>query len=76
MGNVFGRRGGRDDALDPVLTGSHLDSQPRGGRFDGALGVMGSLEVLRTLRDHGVETERPVELVDWTNEEGSRFRRR
>ena len=73
MGNIFGRRDGRDDALDPVLTGSHLDSQPRGGRFDGVLGVMGSLEVLRTLRDHGVETERPVELVDWTNEEGSRF---
>lgn len=73
MGDVFGRRAGRDDTLDPVLTGSHLDSQPRGGRFDGALGVMGSLEVLRTLRDHGVETARPVELVDWTNEEGSRF---
>ena len=53
--------------------GSHLDSQPQGGRFDGVLGVMGALEVLRTLADHGVETERPLVLVDWTNEEGSRF---
>jgi beta-ureidopropionase / N-carbamoyl-L-amino-acid hydrolase len=73
MGNVFGRRAGREDGLSPVLSGSHLDSQPLGGRFDGALGVLGALEVLRTLRDHGVETLRPVELVDWTNEEGSRF---
>ncbi len=73
MGNVFGRRAGRDDDLAPVLMGSHLDSQPLGGRFDGALGVMGALEVLRTLVDRGVETERPLVLVDWTNEEGSRF---
>jgi N-carbamoyl-L-amino-acid hydrolase len=73
MGCVFGRRPGRDDALPPVITGSHLDTQPRGGRFDGVLGVMGALEVLRTLHDHGIETLRPVELVDWTNEEGSRF---
>lgn len=73
MGNVFGRRPGRDDALPPVLVGSHLDSQPQGGRFDGVLGVMGALEVLRTLAGHGVETVRPVVLVDWTDEEGSRF---
>jgi len=73
MGNIFGRRFGREDSLEPVLTGSHLDSQPLGGRFDGTLGVMGALEVLRTLRDHDVETRRAVELVDWTNEEGSRF---
>jgi N-carbamoyl-L-amino-acid hydrolase len=73
MGNVFGRRAGTDESLTPVLTGSHLDSQPLGGRFDGALGVMGALEVLRTLRDHRVQTRRSVELVDWTNEEGSRF---
>ena len=73
LGNVFGRRAGREEGLAPVLTGSHLDSQPLGGRFDGALGVMGALEVLRTLRDHGVKTLRPIELVDWTNEEGSRF---
>ena len=73
MGNVFGRRPGRDDSLPPVLMGSHLDSQPQGGRFDGVYGVMGALEVLRTLADHEVETERPLVLVDWTNEEGSRF---
>ena len=73
MGNVFGRVPGRDAGSSPVMAGSHLDSQPRGGRFDGALGVMGALEVLRTLRDHDVVTERPLVLVDWTNEEGSRF---
>ena len=73
MGCIFARRYGRDDALPPVITGSHLDTQPRGGRFDGVLGVMGALEVLRTLHDHSLETLRPVELVDWTNEEGSRF---
>jgi beta-ureidopropionase / N-carbamoyl-L-amino-acid hydrolase len=73
MGDIFGRRAGRDVALPPVITGSHLDTQPRGGRFDGVLGVMGALEVLRTLADHHVETLRSVELVDWTNEEGSRF---
>jgi N-carbamoyl-L-amino-acid hydrolase len=73
MGNVFGRRAGSSDDLPPVLMGSHLDSQPKGGRFDGALGVLGALEVLRTLADHGVRTERPLMLVDWTNEEGSRF---
>ena len=55
------------------MTGSHVDSQPKGGRFDGILGVMGGLEVMRTLHDNNVETERPVILVDWTNEEGSRF---
>lgn len=73
MGNIFGRRRGRRDDLAPVMTGSHVDSQPKGGRFDGILGVMGALEVMRTLADHGVETERPLVLVDWTNEEGSRF---
>ena len=73
MGNVFGRWPGRRDDLSPVITGSHLDTQPRGGWFDGVLGVMGALEVLRTLREYDVVTERPVVLVDWTNEEGSRF---
>jgi N-carbamoyl-L-amino-acid hydrolase len=73
MGNIFGRRAGCQDDLAPVMSGSHLDSQPRGGRFDGALGVLGMLEVMRTLRDHEVETRRPVVIVDWTNEEGSRF---
>lgn len=73
MGNVFMRRAGRNlDAL-PVITGSHADSQPTGGRFDGIYGVLGGLEVIRTLNDHAIETEHPVEVVIWTNEEGSRF---
>jgi N-carbamoyl-L-amino-acid hydrolase len=73
MGNIFARRPGKNNALPPVVSGSHLDSQPRGGRFDGVLGVMGALEVLRALDEHTIETERPVVIVDWTNEEGSRF---
>lgn len=73
MGNIFGRRDGIDNTLSPVLSGSHIDSQPKGGRFDGVLGVMGALEVMRTLNDHNIETQRPVVIVDWTNEEGSRF---
>ncbi len=73
MGNIFGRRKGKSDELAPVMSGSHVDSQPKGGRFDGILGVMSMLEVLRTLHDHEVTTERPLMVVDWTNEEGSRF---
>jgi N-carbamoyl-L-amino-acid hydrolase len=73
MGNVFGRRPGKNEELAPVMMGSHIDSQPRGGRFDGILGVMGALEVMRTLHENKVETERPIIIVDWTNEEGSRF---
>ncbi len=73
MGNVFARRPGRDPELPPVATGSHLDTQPTGGRFDGVYGVLAGLEVIRTLNDHAVETEAPVEVVVWTNEEGSRF---
>jgi len=73
MGNIFGRTAGRDDALPPVMSGSHVDSQPKGGRFDGILGVMGALEVMRTLHENKVQTEHPLILVDWTNEEGSRF---
>jgi N-carbamoyl-L-amino-acid hydrolase len=73
MGNIFGRRAGRDDTLPPVMSGSHIDSQPKGGRFDGILGVMGALEVLRTLHGSSVVTERPLVIVSWTNEEGSRF---
>jgi N-carbamoyl-L-amino-acid hydrolase len=73
MGNIFGRRDGRDNSWPPVLSGSHIDSQPKGGRFDGILGVMGPLEVLRTLNENNIETERPIVIVDWTNEEGSRF---
>ena len=73
MGNIFGKRAGKNNDLPPVMSGSHVDSQPKGGRFDGILGVMGPLEVLRTLHENNVETERPVVIVDWTNEEGSRF---
>ncbi len=73
MGNIFARRRGRDDSQPPVMAGSHLDSQPTGGKFDGALGVLAALEVIRSLNDLGIETDNPVELVCWTNEEGSRF---
>ena len=73
MGNIFARRPGRNNDLAPVLAGSHLDSQPTGGRFDGVYGVLSGLEVLRTLNDLGIETERPFEVAVWTNEEGSRF---
>ncbi|TDR47842.1 N-carbamoyl-L-amino-acid hydrolase [Tahibacter aquaticus] len=73
MGNVFARRAGSDDSLAPVITGSHADSQPTGGRFDGIYGVLGGLEVIRSLNDRGIVTRRPIEVVIWTNEEGSRF---
>jgi N-carbamoyl-L-amino-acid hydrolase len=73
MGNIFARRPGRDDSLPPIMTGSHIDTQPTGGKFDGAYGVLAGLEVIRTLNDHGTETQAPVEVVVWTNEEGSRF---
>ncbi|HSX61341.1 MAG TPA: Zn-dependent hydrolase [Tahibacter sp.] len=73
MGNVFARRAGSDDSLPPVITGSHADSQPTGGKFDGIYGVLGGLEVIRTLNDHGITTRHPIEVVIWTNEEGSRF---
>ncbi len=73
MGNIFGRRPGCDEEAPPVMMGSHLDSQSRGGRFDGALGVMGALEVMRVLEGSRVVTGRPVVLVAWTAEEGSRF---
>jgi N-carbamoyl-L-amino-acid hydrolase len=73
IGNVFARRAGADPALPPVAMGSHLDSQPSGGKFDGAYGVMAGLEVLRTLNDAGIATRAPLEVVSWTNEEGSRF---
>lgn len=73
IGNMFARREGRDPARKPVLLGSHLDSQPSGGKFDGALGVLAGLEVMRTLHDLNITTEAPIELVNWTDEEGSRF---
>jgi N-carbamoyl-L-amino-acid hydrolase len=73
VGNIFARRAGRNNALPPVVSGSHLDTQPSGGRFDGCFGVMAALEVARTLNDRGIETEAPYEVAMWTNEEGTRF---
>jgi len=72
-GNIFARRAGRRDDLAAVMTGSHLDSQPTGGKFDGVYGVLSGLEVLRTLNDLDITTERPLEVTVWTNEEGCRF---
>ncbi|MFD1588261.1 Zn-dependent hydrolase [Halorientalis brevis] len=72
FGNMFGRREGTRDVA-PVLVGSHLDSQPYGGIYDGALGVVAALELVRELDARGIGTERPIEIVNWTNEEGSRF---
>ena len=71
--HVLGHRPGRDQGRPPVLVGSHLDSQPTGGKFDGPLGVLAALEVVRTLNDHGIVTQAPLEVVNWTNEEGVRF---
>ena len=73
MGSMFARRPGSDDRQPPVMLGSHLDSQPTGGKFDGALGVLAALEVVRTLNDRGIATTAPLEVVNWTNEEGCRF---
>jgi len=73
VGNIFGRRAGRNAALAPVMTGSHIDTQPTGGKFDGCYGVMAGLEVMRTLQERGLQTEAPLEVAIWTNEEGSRF---
>lgn len=73
IGNIFARRPGTDDSLPPVMTGSHLDSQPSGGKFDGAYGVLAGLEVVRRLNELGIRTRTPIEVVAWTNEEGSRF---
>jgi N-carbamoyl-L-amino-acid hydrolase len=73
IGNIFARRKGRDESLAPVVAGSHIDTQPSGGKFDGNYGVLAALEVVRTLNDHRIETERPFEVAIWTNEEGTRF---
>ena len=73
MGNMFIRRAGKKNQLAPVMTGSHVDSQPLGGRYDGIYGVLAGLEVLRTLNDQNIETERDIVLVNWTSEEGARF---
>src|SRR6201997_4487394 len=73
LGSMFGLRKGRDMSKAPVGLGSHLDTQPTGGKFDGVLGTLAALEVVRTLNDAGIETEVPLCIVNWTNEEGSRF---
>ena len=73
MGNIFARREGTDRDASPVLAGSHLDTQPTGGKFDGVYGVLAALEVIETLNDSNTPTSRPVEIVVWTNEEGARF---
>jgi N-carbamoyl-L-amino-acid hydrolase len=73
IGNMFIRRAGTDDALPVVMTGSHLDTQPTGGKFDGVYGVLAGLEVIETLNDHRLPTAHPIELSVWCNEEGSRF---
>lgn len=73
IGNIFARREGTEPGLPPVITGSHLDTQPSGGKFDGIYGVLGGLEVLETLQESGMRTRRPLEVVVWTNEEGCRF---
>jgi len=73
IGNLFVRRAGTDANAAPVMTGSHMDSQPRGGRFDGIYGVLAGLEALEAMHEAGVTTRRPVEVVAWTNEEGGRF---
>lgn len=73
MGNIFARRPGTRGDGPAVVTGSHLDTQPTGGKFDGVYGVLAGLEVVRTLNDHGIETESPIDVAVWTNEEGSRF---
>lgn len=73
MGNMFARRAGTDPDALAVMLGSHLDTQPAGGRYDGVLGVLAGLEVIRTLNDHGIRTKHSIEVVNWTNEEGSRF---
>ncbi|MDR7035015.1 Zn-dependent hydrolase [Mesorhizobium sp. BE184] len=73
MGTMFARREGTDPEALPVYVGSHLDTQPTGGKYDGVLGVLGGLEVIRTLDDLGIRTKHPIVVVNWTNEEGARF---
>jgi len=73
IGTLFARREGSEPGLPPIAIGSHLDTQPTGGRFDGIYGVLAGLEVARTLHDAGIVTRHPIEVIDWTNEEGARF---
>ena len=73
MGNMFARHEGSDPSLPPVMVGSHLDTQPTGGKYDGVLGVLAGLEIIRTLNETGIKTKHSIEVVNWTNEEGTRF---
>lgn len=73
MGNMFARREGTDPDALPVYVGSHLDTQPTGGKYDGVLGVLGGLEIIRTLNDLGIKTKHPIVVTNWTNEEGTRY---
>jgi N-carbamoyl-L-amino-acid hydrolase len=73
IGNIFARRPGTSETSQAIMTGSHIDTQPTGGKFDGCYGVMAGLEVLRTLNQYNIKTEAPIEVVVWTNEEGCRF---
>lgn len=73
LGNIFATRSGIDNSLPAVSCGSHLDTQANGGKYDGILGVLSGLEIVRTLNDRGIETKRPIEVIVWTNEEGARF---
>lgn len=73
VGNIYARRSGRDVAAPAVATGSHLDTQPHGGKFDGIYGVLAGLEVVRSLNDHNIETDAPIDVIVWTNEEAARF---
>ncbi|MEM7044130.1 MAG: M20/M25/M40 family metallo-hydrolase, partial [Pseudomonadota bacterium] len=73
MGNMFARREGSDPDALPVYVGSHLDTQPTGGKYDGVLGVLGGLEIIRTLNQLGIKTKHPIVVTNWTNEEGTRY---
>jgi len=73
MGNMFARREGTDPDALPVYVGSHLDTQPTGGKYDGVLGVLGGLEILRTMNDLDIKTKHPIVVTNWTNEEGTRY---
>ncbi|MGR3490810.1 MAG: hydantoinase/carbamoylase family amidase, partial [Shimia sp.] len=73
MGNMFARREGTDTDALPVYVGSHLDTQPTGGKYDGVLGVLGGLEIVRSMNDLGIKTKHPIIITNWTNEEGTRF---
>ncbi|MCD5978151.1 Zn-dependent hydrolase [Pseudomonas quasicaspiana] len=73
IGNLFARRAGLNEELEPIVMGSHLDTQPKGGRFDGIYGVLSGLEVVRCLNEQGIRSQRPIEIAVWTNEEGARF---